>query len=73
VLSIGPVATARGSDLIPNRVLRIAPVATARGSDLVINPVLLMTGLSVLLICKMIRDGAGKEGNCKLLRLNFDS
>jgi hypothetical protein len=40
MLSIGPVATARGSDLVTNLVLSIGPVATARGSDLVTNLVL---------------------------------
>ncbi len=39
-LSVWPVATARGSDLVVTRVLSLGPVATARGSDLVATRVL---------------------------------
>ena len=39
MLSIGPVATALGSDFVANRMLSIRPVATALGSDFVANRV----------------------------------
>jgi hypothetical protein len=41
--SMEPVASALGSDLVPNRLLSIESVATARGSDLVANRVLNMS------------------------------